>query len=102
VPRVRFTSSLQRHVACPEEVVPGRTVRETLGAYFAKHPVRETLWAYFAKHPQTKSYVLDEQGALRHHVVVFVSGVQLRDRERQDDAIDDGAEIYVMQALSGG
>ena len=46
--------------------------------------------------------MLDEQGALRHHVVVFVDGVQVRDRATLGDAVDAGGEIYVMQALSGG
>jgi sulfur-carrier protein len=64
--------------------------------------VHEALEQYFARHPQVRSYVLDEQGALRQHVVVFVNGTQVRDRSRQQDPIDDGAEIYVMQALSGG
>jgi molybdopterin synthase sulfur carrier subunit len=64
--------------------------------------VREALEQYFGKHPQVRSYVLDEQGALRQHVVVFVNGSQVRDRAAQQDAVDDGADIYVMQALSGG
>jgi sulfur carrier protein ThiS len=89
VPRVTFTSSLQRHVACPPEAVGGATVREALEQYFARHP-------------QTRGYVLDEQGALRQHVVVFVNGGQLRDRASQQDPISEGVEIYVMQALSGG
>lgn len=89
VPRVTFTSSLQRHVSCPPESVGGATVREALKLYFARHP-------------QSRGYVLDEQGALRHHVVIFVNGAQLRDRANQQDPISEGVEIYVMQALSGG
>jgi hypothetical protein len=64
--------------------------------------VREALEQYFARHPQVRSYVLDEQGALRQHVVVFVNGGQLRDRAAQKDPITEAAELYVMQALSGG
>lgn len=89
VPRITFTSSLQRHVSCPSELVGGATVREAL-----EH--------YFARHPQVRSYVLDEQGALRHHVVVFVDGGQLRDRSGQQEPLSEAADIYVMQALSGG
>jgi sulfur-carrier protein len=89
VPRISFTSSLQRHVSCPSESVGGATVREALEQYFARHP-------------QVRGYVLDEQGALRHHVVVFVNGGQLRDRSNQLEPIDGAAELYVMQALSGG
>ena len=89
MPRVAFTSSLTRHVACPEESVDGQSVRSALEAYFARHP-------------QVRSYVLDEQGALRQHVVVFVGATQVRDRSRLADAVADGDEIWVMQALSGG
>ena len=89
MPRVAFTSHLQRHVACPTESVTGTTVREALAAYFALHPgVRE--------------YVLDEQGILRRHVVIFVGEVQAQDRKNLSDAVTGSAEIYVMQALSGG
>ncbi len=89
MPRVTFTSSIQRHVQCPPETVGGSTVREALEQYFGLHP-------------QARGYVLDEQGALRQHVVIFVNGVQLRDRTGQQAPIDAGADLYVMQALSGG
>jgi molybdopterin synthase sulfur carrier subunit len=89
VPRITFTSSLQRHVSCPAEQVGGATVREALEQYFARHP-------------QVRGYVLDEQGALRHHVVVFVDGGQLRDRSGQHEPLSEASDIYVMQALSGG
>lgn len=89
MPRVTFTSSIQRHVACPTETVEGATVRDALEAYFARHP-------------RARGYVLDEQGAIRHHVVVFVAGEQIKDRKAQTDRLDPSAEVYVMQALSGG
>ncbi|HZA13889.1 MAG TPA: MoaD/ThiS family protein [Myxococcaceae bacterium] len=71
------------------ETVPGVTVADALQAYFARHPA-------------VRSYVLDEQGELRRHVVVFVDGEQIRDRSRQLDVASEEAEIFVMQALSGG
>jgi hypothetical protein len=89
VPHVVFTTAIQRHVECPPREVAGATVRAALDAYFAEHAPART-------------YVLDEQGALRQHVVVFVDGAQVRDRQALDDAVGAGAEIYVMQALSGG
>ncbi len=84
-----FTTALQRHVDCPEEVVEGASVRSALDAYFARHGGART-------------YVLDEQGELRQHVVVFVDGVQVRDRTSLGEGVGPDAEIYVMQALSGG
>ena len=89
MPRVSFTSHLERHVACPSEAVPGTTVRQALDAYFARYPA-------------VRSYVLDEQAALRHHVVIFVGDRQIQDRVALADPVADNAEVYVMQALSGG
>jgi sulfur-carrier protein len=89
VPRVTFTSHLRRHVECPSEDAPGTTVSEVLEAYFLAHP-------------KVRAYVLDEQGALRKHVVVFVAGQQAQDREKLSDGVLAEQEIHVMQALSGG
>ncbi|MCY1021097.1 MoaD/ThiS family protein [Pyxidicoccus sp. MSG2] len=63
--------------------------------------MREALEPYFAGHPLVRSYVLDEQGALRRHVVIFVNGHQLRDRAGQTMLVGEDFEIHVMQALSG-
>jgi sulfur-carrier protein len=46
--------------------------------------------------------VLDEQGAVRPHMVVFVDGRQVRDRQQLSDPVPRDGEIYVAQALSGG
>jgi sulfur-carrier protein len=89
MPRVVFTPNLQRHVELPPTDAPGTTVREALDAVFAANP-------------RARSYVLDDQGELRPHMLVFVDGVQVADRRALSDAVRDGAEIYVMQALSGG
>jgi molybdopterin synthase sulfur carrier subunit len=89
MPRVVFTSNLQRHVSCPETQVAAGTVRSALAQVFAMQP-------------QARGYVLDEQGHLRKHVVVFVDGRRVRDREKLDDPVHDSSEVYVMQALTGG
>ena len=68
---------------------PGRTVREVLDAAFAVHQ-------------RARGYVLDEHGALRRHVVVFVGGAQITDRVTLGDPVGPDAELHVMQALSGG
>ena len=89
MPRVTFTGNLQRFVDCPPAQVPGTTVREALEAAFAQNP-------------RVRGYVLDDQGALRRHVVVFVGGKAVGDRTALSDAAPEGAEIAVLQALSGG
>ena len=87
--RVSFTANLQRHLAAPSCDVNADTVRAALDAVFAENE-------------RLRGYVLDEQGAVRKHMVIFVNGQPLQDRERLSDAVADGAEIFVMQALSGG
>lgn len=64
--------------------------------------VREALDRVFAQNPKLRGYVLDEQGALRRHMIVFVDGAQVVDRSTLADPVDSDGEVYVMQALSGG
>ncbi len=87
--RVVFTPQLARFVPCPPQEVEGTSVRAVLD---------ET----FLRNPQLRPYVLDEQGAVRHHVAIFVDGELLRDRTRLTDAVSPTSEVYVMQSLSGG
>lgn len=89
MPRISFTRNLASHVECEPRVVGGETVRAALDEYFVTNPAPRT-------------YVLDEHGAVRKHVVVFVDGVQCRDRTELGDPVEAASEIYVMQALSGG
>lgn len=89
MPRVVFTQNLQRHVTAPPAQVAGQTVREVLDAVFAHNP-------------RARGYVLDEHGALRHHMIVFVNGSQIEDRVRLSDPVPADGEVYVLQALSGG
>jgi hypothetical protein len=89
MPRVTFTENLQRHVQCPPSDADGKTVREVLDAVFAKNT-------------QARGYVLDEAGAVRKHMTVFVNGAAIRDRAGLSDAVPADGQIYIMQALSGG
>ena len=86
---IAFTENLRAHVDCAPADVDAATVSDALNRYFETNPAM-------------RSYLLDEQGALRKHVVVFVDGTMVRDRVRLSDAIAPDAKIYVMQALSGG
>lgn len=89
MPRVTFTQNIQRHVPCPAAVAQGRTVREVLERVFAGNP-------------RAREYVLDDQGAVRRHMVVFVDGRQIKDRAGLSDRVPPDGEVCVMQALSGG
>jgi len=85
VPRIEVTPILARHLKVEPAEVEGGSVEEALASLFALHP-------------KLRGYVLDDQGAVRKHVVVFVDG----ERARLPDPVAAGAEIVVMQALSGG
>lgn len=89
MPRVMFTANIQRHVACPETTVSGRTVREVLDNVFAANPA-------------ARSYVLDDQAALRRHMSIFLDGELIRDRAGLSDPVGETSTVYVFQALSGG
>ena len=89
MPKIRFTQNIQRHVQCLEADLDGSTVREVLDAYFAQNP-------------DARGYVVDDQGALRHHMMVFVDGDPVVDRTKLSDAVRPASELYVIQALSGG
>ena len=87
--RVVFAPALQRHVVCPPAEAAGSSVREVLeGALSAN--------------PRARGYILDDQGALRKHMVIFIDGRLIRDRSGLSDGVEAGTHIYVMQSLSGG
>lgn len=89
MPTVTFTHNVQRHLELPPMQVGGETVREALEQVFQVRP-------------EARGYVLDDQGAVRKHVVIFVDGVQMKDPVRLSDAVSAQSKVYVMQALSGG
>ena len=87
--RVSFTSALQRFLSAPSAEVEGATVGAALAVVFASRPA-------------LRGYVLDDQGALRRHVAVYVNGETIFDRIHLSDPVGPHDEIYVLQALSGG
>ena len=89
MPMISFTSALQRFLAAPILTVEAATVGDAFDTVFAS---RSTL----------RGYVLDDQGALRRHVIVYVNGQPVRDRVGLSDSVGPSDEIYVFQALSGG
>lgn len=89
MPMVSFTRALERFLEAPSVTVEGATLHEALAAVFASRPA-------------LRGYVLDDQGALRRHVAVYINGWPARDRTRLSDPVGPSDEIYVFQALSGG
>jgi sulfur-carrier protein len=89
MPTVAFTPNLSRHLDCPDVEIPAGTVAEALERVFEQNP-------------QLRSYIVDEQGRLRQHVAVFVGGELVSDRLGLSDRVEEGQDVFVMQALSGG
>ncbi len=89
MPHVAFTSQLQRFTETPEFYTPAATLREAIDAAFDINP-------------RLRHYVLDEQGHLRKHVVVFIDGRRAVDRVALSDALAPDDKVYVLQALTGG
>lgn len=87
--KIAFTKNIQRHVECAEAELVGDTVAQVLDAFFQQNE-------------KARGYVLDEQKALRQHMVIFVDGEVVKDRVKLSDAVRADSEIYIMQALSGG
>jgi molybdopterin synthase sulfur carrier subunit len=89
MPQIAFTSQLQRFTETPELRTSAATLREALDAAFDANP-------------RLRHYILDEQGHLRQHVVVFIAGRRVADRETLGDALAPDDKVYVLQALTGG
>jgi molybdopterin converting factor small subunit len=60
--------------------------------------VGEVLRALERLHPRTTGWVLDERGAVRQHVNVFVNG----ERVREDAPVAPQDRMHVLPAITGG
>jgi sulfur carrier protein ThiS len=86
MPTVIFTAALARFIEAPAATIEAGTLNEALAA----------------SRPALRGYVLDDQGALRRHVAVYVNGRPIADRIGLSDPVGPDDEIHVFQALSGG
>lgn len=86
---LNFTPNLLRHVEVSRVSVEGSTLREALEQYFAMNP-------------KVRGYVLDDQGAVRKHVAIFLNQEIILDRTGLSDILHEQDEIFIAQALSGG
>ena len=55
-----------------------------------------------ALHPGVRDRALDDQGALRRHVNVFVNQENVRFTGGLQTPVTDGAEVSIFPAVSGG
>ncbi|MFN8374273.1 MAG: MoaD/ThiS family protein [Anaerolineae bacterium] len=87
---VKFTSHLYKFF-------PGLTELQ-----IDAHTVAEVVTAIDQQFPGLADYVVDETGALRKHVNIFVGDTMVEDRQRLQDSLKAGDRVFIMQALSGG
>jgi molybdopterin synthase sulfur carrier subunit len=89
VAEIVFAKAFRRHVECPDSAVSGRDVRTALDDYFQRFPT-------------VRGYVLDDVGAVRKHVALFIDNDLITDRATLTDPVGEHSTIHVFQALSGG
>jgi len=90
MPTVKFTSALSRFFPDLGELV------------LDADTVADVLMQVEQKFPGIKNYIVDEHGALRKHVNIFVNEDLIYDKIKLSDKVDDKTVVYFMQALSGG
>ena len=75
------------------ELAGGKRELELEGA-----TVGEVLQALERAHPDVKGWILDEHGAIREHINVFVN----KDYGREDTPVGAQDRLHVLPAISGG
>lgn len=75
------------------ELAGGRRELELEGS-----TVAEVLKALEREHPGTRGWILDERGAIREHINVFVN----REYGQEDTAVTATDRLHVIPAISGG
>ncbi len=68
-----------------QEVIGGRALGEVLGLLFEREP-------------GLRNHLVDEEGRIRTHVLIFVDGEQAT----LDTPVGESGAIQVLQAVSGG
>ncbi len=87
---IKFTPNLKRFFPDLTEIeVDAQTVSDVITQV-------DNRWRGLA------DYIVDEQGALRKHVNIFVGDELIHDKQNLTDAVTADTKIYIMQALSGG
>lgn len=91
MPTVIFTSHLQRFFPDLKQ-----------GSHVEGSTVAEVVAALEREHPGFADYVIDEHRKLRKHVNIFIGENLIQDRNTLQDAVPAEAQVFIMQALSGG
>ena len=85
--------------------LPG-TLRDAVGGATRIEATGATLQEVFAdidrRHPGFASRVLDDAGALRSYVNVYIGDEDARSRGGSGASVPEGSEVMVIPAMAGG
>lgn len=84
--KVVIPTPLRSYTGSPEVEASGATVRDLLADLEARHP-------------GIRFRMIDEQGAIRPHMRIFVNRERVADL---DTRLGPRDEVHILQALSGG
>jgi molybdopterin synthase sulfur carrier subunit len=68
----------------------------------AAGPLAVALATLWRECPAMRDRVLTERGQVRPHINIFVDGEDIRYSGGLDTAVADGAEVFLVPAVSGG
>jgi len=68
----------------------------------AAGPVSRALSLLWAECPAVRDRIMTELGEVRPHINIFVDGENIRTAGGLDAPVRDGAEVFVIPAVSGG
>ena len=64
--------------------------------------ISQALTLLWTRYPAVRDRVITERGEVRTHVNIFVDGESIRDLGGLAAPVRDGAEIFILPAVSGG
>jgi molybdopterin synthase sulfur carrier subunit len=91
MPNIKFTNHLKRFFPDlePNTTANGSTIAEVIADLDRRYP-------------GLAAYIVDDRGALRKHVNIFIGDELIQDHRGLQDAVKDADQIFIFQALSGG
>ncbi len=79
------------------DAVAGQTRIEASGA-----TLKDVIADIDRRHPGFRARVLDDRGAIRTYVNVYVGEADVRDHGGLDAVVPDGSDVMVIPAMAGG